>query len=247
MKSKGGDVMTGFRKITITLLIVSILIAIVIIFDGEIVKKIVMLKPVRVVTQGEINRMEEELSKLTKKDTKSPETINKIGVLYQNLGAKYNEKGAWDPAIDALQKALGHGRNVPVVHYQLAIAYANRGTQLENNDDIDKAVFHYEKALQLEPNYIEAKYGLAILLFYRKNERSKAIQIMNEITKQNPKFYRARFALARFYYENKELDKSLSIYQDLYTDLDKMDSPLATEYRQACKENIQRITSEMAR
>ena len=118
---------------------------------------------------------------------------------------------------------------------------------MENKDDIDKAVYHYEKALQMEPNYIEAKYGLAILLFYRKNERSKAIQIMDEIAKQNPKFYRARFALGRFYYENKDPGKSLSIYQDLYTDLDKMDSPLATEYRQACKENIQRITSEMAR
>lgn len=240
--------MSKFRKITLIALIISGIIAIIIIFDGEIVKKIFVLKSVRVVTQSETKRMEEELSDLTSKRTANPEVVNKIGVLYQNLGGKYNEKGAWDPAIDALQKALGYGRSTPLVHYQLAIAYANRGTQLENKDDIDKGQMHYEKALQIDPNFIEAKYGLAILLFYQKdNSRKKAVQLMEEIAKQKPTFYRARFALGRFYYENKDLNKSLSVYQDLYTDLEKMDSPLAKEYKQACKENIQRITTELTR
>ena len=239
--------MSKLRKITITLLIISSIIAIIIVFDGEIIKRIFVLKSVRVVTQSEIKRIEEELSELTAKSSTNPEAVNKIGVLYQNLGGKYNEKGAWDPAIDALQKALGYGRNTPLVHYQLAIAYANRGTQIENKDDIDKAQIHYEKALQMDPNFIEAKYGLAILLFYQKDNRSKALQLMEEITKQKPTFYRARFALGRFYYENKDLNKSLSVYQDLYTDLEKMDSPLAKEYKQACKENIQRITTELTR
>ncbi|MGB4267638.1 MAG: tetratricopeptide repeat protein [Spirochaetota bacterium] len=239
--------MSKIRKISLTLLIISSIIALIIIFDGEILKKVFVLKSVRVVTQNEVKRMEEELSELTSKSATNPEVVNKIGVLYQNLGGKYNEKGAWDPAIDALHKALGYGRNTPLVHYQLAIAYANRGTQLENKDDIDKAQIHYEKALQMDPNFIEAKYGLAILLFYQKDNRSKAVQLMEEITKQKPSFYRARFALGRFYYENKDLNKSLSVYQDLYTDLEKVDSPLAKEYKQACKENIQRITTELAR
>ncbi|MCX8123918.1 MAG: tetratricopeptide repeat protein [Spirochaetes bacterium] len=239
--------MSKLKKISIPLLIISSIVAIVIIFDGDIIKKIFVLKPVRVVTQSEITRMEEELSELTSKSISNPEVINKIGVLYQNLGAKYNEREAWDPAIDALQKALGYGRNNPLVHYQLAIAYANRGSQLENKDDIDKAHIHYEKALQMDPNFTEAKYGLAILLFYEKENRQKAVQLMEEITKQKPTFYRARFALGRFYYENKDLNRSLSVYQDLYTDLEKLDSPLAKEYKQACKENIQRITAELAR
>lgn len=239
--------MSKLRKISLALLVISSIIALIIIFDGEIIKKIFVLKPVRVVTQSEIKRMEEELSDLTSKSTSNPEVVNKIGVLYQNLGGKYNERGAWDPAIDALQKALGYGRNNPLVHYQLAIAYANRGSQIGNKDDIDKAQIHYEKALQMDPNFIEAKYGLAIILFYEKENRTKAVQLMEEIAKQKPTFYRARFALGRFYYENKDLNKSLSVYQDLYTDLEKVDSPQAKEYKQACKENIQRITAELAR
>lgn len=239
--------MSKLRKISLTLLVISSIIALIIIFDGEIIKKIFVLKPVRVVTQSEIKRMEEELSDLTSKSTSNPEVVNKIGVLYQNLGGKYNERGAWDPAIDALQKALGYGRNNPLVHYQLAIAYANRGSQIGNKDDIDKAQIHYEKALQMDPNFTEAKYGLAIILFYEKENRTKAIQLIEEIAKQKPTFYRARFALGRFYYENKDLNKSLSVYQDLYTDLEKVDSPQAKEYKQACKENIQRITAELAR
>ncbi len=239
--------MSKLRKISLTLLVISSIIALIIVFDGEIIKKIFVLKPVRVVTQSEIKRMEEELSDLTSKSTSNPEVVNKIGVLYQNLGGKYNERGAWDPALDALQKALGYGRNNPLVHYQLAIAYANRGSQIGNKDDIDKAQIHYEKALQMDPNFTEAKYGLAIILFYEKENRTKAVQLMEEIAKQKPTFYRARFALGRFYYENKDLNKSLSVYQDLYTDLEKVNSPLAKEYKQACKENIQRITAELAR
>ncbi len=61
-------------------------------------------------------------------------------------------------------------------------------------------------------------------------------------------YHKAGFALARFHYELGNPRKSLSIYEDLYDDLNKpAGSPQITEYKNSCKENIERLMREIAR
>ena len=128
----------------------------------------------------------------------------------------------------------------------MGIAYGNRGKALKSRGDIDRAQYYYEKSLEMEPDYYSAGYGLAILLFFEKDEKEKAIAILEGITSKHKYYYIARFALGRFYYETSEIRKAFNIYDSLCGDLeDASDSEIIIDYRAQCRENLMRIRNEL--
>ena len=99
----------------------------------------------------------------------------------------------------------------------------------------------------MQSNYYDAQNALAILLFYHKNEKEKALSIIEGVVSRNKSSYIARFTLGRFYYEMNNLDKALSVYEDLESDLAKLPpSGIINEFKSQCRENIQRIMSELS-
>ncbi|HMB20201.1 MAG TPA: tetratricopeptide repeat protein [Spirochaetota bacterium] len=214
--------------------------------DGFL-EELFTLKSVKTVGKDEISRLKQEAGKYEKKVSEKMEHADQLGAIYQELGVKYNDRRSWDPAIDSLKKAIGYGRDSARVHYQLALAYANRGVELDSDKDLDKAEYHYRKTLSLQPEYTEARYSYSIFLYYSRGQKEKATQILKELVVSNPSYYQARFALARFHYENKQPQKALSIYERLYADLQKLpDSSQVREYRENCRNNIQRIMREIS-
>ena len=193
-----------------------------------------------------IEEMEREVEINEKQFWDKLQTMEKLGESYKKLGIKYAEMKSWTPAVDTLTKAIEHGQSGPHVHYWLAIAYANRGKELKNRKDIDMAEISYSRAIERMPTLTGARYGLAILYFYEKNEREKGIKLMNAIVRNKPDYYDAHFALGRFYYEEGEKNRALSVYQNLYSILDsKKDSFRTKELKKSCQENITQIMLEI--
>ena len=201
------------------------------------------VKQVRV--QG-IEALEREVEINEKKFWDKMQSMEQVGESYKKLGIKYAEMKSWTPAIDTLTKAIEHGQSGAYVHYWLGIAYANRGNELKNKSDIDKAEASYKRALERIPSLTNAEYGLALLYFYPKDDRAKGIQMMNDIVRKKPDYYDAHFALGRFYYETGDKRKSLSVYQNLYSLLDaRRESPQALELKKKCSENITQLMLEL--
>ncbi len=212
-----------------------------------LLEEVFTFKSVKTVEKDEISRLKKEAGKYEKKVSEKMEHADQLGAIYQQLGEKYNDRRSWDPAIDSLKKAVGYGRDSARVHYQLALAYANRGIELDSNKDLDKAEYHYRKTLSRQPEYTEARYSYSIFLYYSRGEKEKAMKIIKKLVVTNPSYYRARFALGRFHYENKQPQRALSVYEQLYADLQKLpDSARVKEYRENCRQNIQRIMREIS-
>ncbi|HPJ37945.1 MAG TPA: hypothetical protein PLT75_05850 [Spirochaetota bacterium] len=171
----------------------------------------------------------------------------KLAIAYQQLGERYIAKKMWDPAIDAMKKAIGLGRTNVIVHHALGTAYAYKARETENADFGNLAEHHYKKALEVSPAFVDAAYGLALLQFYVQDKKEEGIRTLEELSAQRPSFYRGRFALGRFYYETGDTRKSLSVYETLYSNLEEAhSSPDVREYRRLCKENIDRLMQEMS-
>ena len=68
----------------------------------------------------------------------------KLGPVYEKIGIKYAETKSWDLSIDSLEKALKYGNDSAKVHFYLGAAYSNRGMNLGDKTDFEKAVFHYK-------------------------------------------------------------------------------------------------------
>jgi tetratricopeptide (TPR) repeat protein len=184
----------------------------------------------------------EELEKEKIKDTKA---MNSLANNYTRLGTIYNEKRLWDPAIEFYEKGIQYGKDTPGVYYSIGLAYGNRGSERDSKEDIDKAERYYRKAIEKQSDYSDAQNALAILLFYNKNEKGKALSLIEEVIGHNRKNYLARFTQARFYYEMDNLPRALSIYEDLSADLEKLPpSQVREEYKQNCAANIQQIMME---
>jgi tetratricopeptide (TPR) repeat protein len=175
------------------------------------------------------------------------ESPAKLALSYQKLGEKYLENSMWDASIETFGKALALGRENPLVHYSLGVAYANRAKDSKATADIEKSEFHYRKALAINPSYKSASYGLAILLFYVKDDKDEGIKMLESLVAGRKSMYHERMALGRLYYDAGRYTTALSHYQSLCADLDAArDNPLIAEYRKACRDNAHRLMESMS-
>ncbi len=170
----------------------------------------------------------------------------KLSLTYQQLGEKYLAKKMWNPAIETFHKTLELGRDNSLVHYSLGVAYGNRFTSEKNASDMEKAEYHYRQSLKITPSYKSAAYGLAILLFYIKEEKKEAIGILETLVTGRKAMYREKMALGRFYFDAGETSRALSHYQSLCNELDaSRESPEIKEYRRICRDNVDKLMSGM--
>lgn len=67
-----------------------------------------------------------------------------------NLGKAYKDKGEYDKAIQTFSKTIGLHPNLAIPHLNIAIIY------LFQKNDRQKALYHFERALEVEPNFPQA-------------------------------------------------------------------------------------------
>lgn len=224
-----------------------VIIVSVSIFACERVKDFFTLGSVKAVKSESLEELEKRAMEYETNTNKETGAGDKLAIIYQKIGDKYLERKTWTSAINAYEKAIGYGRDSSIVHYSIAVAYANRGKELQDKSDINKAEYQYKRAIEISPDNYDARYGLGILYAYLKNDKAKGLKIFKVLIALNDKYYSARFAVGRIYYELGEKKISLSIYEDLYSDLQKQKkSPQMEEYLKNCKINIERLMTELA-
>lgn len=160
------------------------------------------------------------------------------------LGRKYLEIGSYNLALEAFAEAemlMPYNafikRDLGECYYFLGLSVVNEN---EKGKFFARSKQYYEKALEINADLLEARYGLGILLFFGFDDTSGAIDEMKRILGKEPNNIEAHFALGRFYYETGELGKSLGEYITLTKMLPK-NSP---KMRKA-EDNILRINREM--
>jgi tetratricopeptide (TPR) repeat protein len=200
----------------------------------------------RLFTPGAVQKVKgysiEEMKKRAYESEKNKGDADKTGRLFFKLGVKYLGNKNWTPAVNSLKKAIGYGESGARVHHSLAMAYANRGNALSSKKDLNKALDHYTKSIEINPKLNDSIYGMGILLFYKLNKKEDGIINMKKIIDNDPIYYRARFALGRFYFETKKYKRSLDTYQELYAILEtKKDSKVINSYKENCKNNISQL------
>ena len=75
-----------------------------------------------------------------------------------------------------------------------AMALYRSGLMLASQHDTKKAEESFKKALEYDPNLLQAKYNLALI--YEINNRDRAKELFIEVLEQDPTYEEAKTALA---------------------------------------------------
>lgn len=116
-------------------------------------------------------------------------------------------RGKQDQAVADMERMARAYPTTPMVQYRLGAAYLATG-------DTTKAITSLTRALELNPNYIEATLLLAEAQI-RAGNADPAIIALEPLRTQQPKITQAQLLLAEAYCMKKRFNDALSIYQSL--------------------------------
>ena len=130
--------------------------------------------------------------------------LPKEGTSFYNLGVGLANKGQFDDAIVAYNKALQIKPDSPEALNKL-------GAALDGKDQLDEAIAAYNKALQIKPDFHKALNNLGIA-FARKGQFDEAIAALNKALQIKPDFPEALNNLGIVFARKGQLDEAIAAY-----------------------------------
>ena len=129
-------------------------------------------------SQGNLKQAEYLYKKILTKKPNNPDILNKLGELYCQV-ANY------DLAIRYIKKALQFRPT------DIASTYYNLGWALQRKGQLDEAITHYQKAIELNPFLAKAYCNLGWALFQGQGQLDEAITYYQKAIELNPSFAEA--------------------------------------------------------
>jgi|GEM_PF-4004751 len=169
--------------------------------------------------ENQENLNDEDIIKDLKKNVgRNLNKVNKIVkitedlyIYYEMLAELYFQKSMFNLAIENYKKALEIKPLNKRLYFFIAICYKSL---ILNDENIDKSIEYYDKAITLDSSYHEAIYGKALLL-NKKGEYKKAIILFNKVIKLDESNINARFFLAECYIYLFNYNEAEKIYREI--------------------------------
>jgi len=159
-----------------------------------------------------------------------------IGIWYKMLATRYLDQKMYGEALKTFQKAIEYYPANQNLYYYIGLCagymahasldYNATGSTSQKFNYLKLAESAYQRALELEPRYARALYGIGVLYVFELDQCEKAIPHLEKlltIEKQNTD---AMFILARAYYVTYEFDKAAELYDKIIS-LTKSDAKKA--------------------
>jgi tetratricopeptide (TPR) repeat protein len=104
------------------------------------------------------------------------------------------------------------------------MAHYGMGNVFLKKEDWDKAISHYQSALQIKPDYVEARGNLGLALF-KEGKTDEAITQFQIALQLHPGYADALFNLGNVFLQKKRLDEAITYYKNgLQTQPDNADA-----------------------
>ncbi|MBO8430019.1 tetratricopeptide repeat protein [Spirochaetes bacterium] len=130
---------------------------------------------------------------------------------YTDIGINETNKGNFDEAIEALDKAIE-------LKPDFALAYFSKAIAFHNKLELEEAYENYTKAIEINPKMIDAYFNLAQVILARKpatdDDLKEALKNLEKAVELDEKFTDA-------YYYIGVIKKNLEDYKGAISALDK--------------------------
>ena len=143
------------------------------------------------------------------------------GVYWKILAVRLSDRGMYNDALEALERAIYFNTEDPVLYYLIGISAANvakskvgftANIEVEKNKYFGIAENSYLRALELDATYAKAMYGLAILYVFELDRPQEAIVHLERYIQLQSSDIAAMFVLARTYFMLENYQQAVEIY-----------------------------------
>jgi len=172
----------------------------------------------------EIAQINREIEKIIVDSNQKQYPQRDEDVLNKMLAIRYIDAEMYGKAFTYFEKARAIYPGNPILYYYCGlcagwIAKSQVGPQKVKEQELwfKTSVEHYLKAIEIDPYYVDALYGLSILLAYELSKPGEALMYINRILEKEKKNTKAHFLLARVYYQIGRIYDALDIYDKIIT------------------------------
>ncbi len=149
------------------------------------------------------------------------------GMWYKILGTRYLDEAMYRKAYEAFRKALMYYPDNANLYYYIAICagyIANSELDFEATGAIEVAEranylslseSAYLRALEIDPKYYRAMYGIGVLYVFELDQPNDAIPYLERFLETQKRDSDAMFVLARAYYQTYQFDKAVVLYDQI--------------------------------
>ncbi len=131
---------------------------------------------------------------------------NKILALNKAVSLKRLKR--YTEAIDVYENILEKYPDYPPAHYNLAILLEKNLFQNDNDSRINKAIYHYKRAIELDRTFYQAAFNIA-RIYDKLNNLTLAIKWIKKSIDINPDDPSAQILLAELYFQKKAYNNAL--------------------------------------
>lgn len=211
----------NMSKVILFLIIISLLSCGV---NSNYIKKIQSMEE-GVSSPTSIDDLKEAISKYERRVEDIMLAQQSVGIWYKILATRYIDKQMYGEALSTLQKAIMYYPVNQNLYYYVGVCagymakaeldFIAAGTFQKKENYLKLAESGYLRALELEPAYVRALYGLGVLYVFDLDEAQKAIPLLEKLLTIDKKHIDAMFILARAYYVDYQFDKAISMYDTI--------------------------------
>ncbi len=131
--------------------------------------------------------------------------------IWNNLGFAYAERGEWNKAIDAYNRALSLDNKYAEAFYNLGNAYLSEAMERRNTKPLQKSSENFQKAIEVDPNYPAPYFGLGRVCQILRNSDG-AIENLKKAVELRPDFDAAYYYLGLIYLDKGAKSQALACF-----------------------------------
>lgn len=195
-------------------------------------------------TSQSIDELKKGIARYSAEVERQVKAAKNLGVYYKMLALKYMDASMYVLALENLAKAAEIYPENPQLAYYSAVASARMAKaelvdQAAAAEHIRRAETYYRRAIFLEPGYVNALYGLAVLYSMELGRPAEAEPLLLTIIAKEKKNVDALFLLARIRYSAGRAEEAIEIYQRI------ADTTQASRLKAQALENKNAIEEEL--
>jgi tetratricopeptide (TPR) repeat protein len=169
-------------------------------------------------SSARIEELKREIARYRDVVDKKVQASEQLGIYHKMLAVAYMRREMYQAAYQSLMEALGYHPANSVLYYYAGVCAAQTSkaaSQADRGAWLDRAESHYRRALDLDADYVEAMYGLAVLYTFELNKLPDAERLTRRILQLRARYDEASFLLGNILYRMGRLPESAGVYKQI--------------------------------